>query len=216
MAISFTQGTKQSQDVRGPMSDIALRAGMTERTVEEIRDVLAGRTRRFRPLLFAGPAVVASIAYWIPAISRPTSRPAPNTAMACCGSYCSPISSPCCFRPCRPSSASSPGETSRSCAASIFPAGRAGNVGRQRDRGDGHRSRRVPGGAIGLSLLCHMPLLPGMSSPAPSSTPSCFSSVTASAPSNSSSALSSLRSRSATASNCSSRRSTGGRGAPHR
>jgi manganese transport protein len=48
------------------MSDIALRAGMTERTVEGIRDVLAGRTRRFRPLLFAGPAVIASIAYMDP------------------------------------------------------------------------------------------------------------------------------------------------------
>ena len=39
---------------------------MTERTVEGIRDVLAGRTRRFRPLLFAGPAVIASIAYMDP------------------------------------------------------------------------------------------------------------------------------------------------------
>ena len=48
------------------MSDIAVRAGMTERTVEGIREVLAGRTRRFRPLLFAGPAVIASIAYMDP------------------------------------------------------------------------------------------------------------------------------------------------------
>ncbi len=48
------------------MSDIAVRAGMTERTVEGIRDVLAGRAGRFRPLLFAGPAVIASIAYMDP------------------------------------------------------------------------------------------------------------------------------------------------------
>jgi manganese transport protein len=48
------------------MSDIAAHAGMTERTVEGIRDVLAGRAKGFRPLLFAGPAVIASIAYMDP------------------------------------------------------------------------------------------------------------------------------------------------------
>jgi manganese transport protein len=48
------------------MSDIAVQAGMTERTVEGIRDVLAGRAKGFRPLLFAGPAVIASIAYMDP------------------------------------------------------------------------------------------------------------------------------------------------------
>src|SRR6202451_3803806 len=40
--------------------------GMTDRTVEGIRDVLAGKARRFAPLLFAGPAVIASIAYMDP------------------------------------------------------------------------------------------------------------------------------------------------------
>ena len=39
---------------------------MTDRTVEGIRDVLAGKARRFSPLLFAGPAVIASIAYMDP------------------------------------------------------------------------------------------------------------------------------------------------------
>ena len=48
------------------MSDIATRTGMTDRTVEAIRDVLAGKARRFSPLLFAGPAVIASIAYMDP------------------------------------------------------------------------------------------------------------------------------------------------------
>ena len=48
------------------MSDIAAPMGLTERTVEGIRDVLAGKTGRFRPLLFAGPAVIASIAYMDP------------------------------------------------------------------------------------------------------------------------------------------------------
>jgi manganese transport protein len=37
--------------------------GMTDRTVAGIREVLGGRTRWRSPLLFAGPAVVASIAY---------------------------------------------------------------------------------------------------------------------------------------------------------
>src|SRR5208282_5813903 len=40
--------------------------------------------------------------------------------------------------------------------------GRLGDVGRQRDRRHGDRSRRIPGGAIGLALLLHMPLLAGM------------------------------------------------------
>ena len=48
------------------MSDTATRTGITDRTVEAIRDVLAGKTRRFSPLLFAGPAVIASIAYMDP------------------------------------------------------------------------------------------------------------------------------------------------------
>src|SRR5580658_659583 len=39
------------------------RGGMTDRTVAGIREVLAGRMRWRSPLLFAGPAVVASIAY---------------------------------------------------------------------------------------------------------------------------------------------------------
>ena len=39
---------------------------MTERTVEGIRKVLAGKMRWHSPLLFAGPAVIASIAYMDP------------------------------------------------------------------------------------------------------------------------------------------------------
>ena len=49
------------------MSDLtAGRPGITERTVEGIREVLAGRTTWSSPLLFAGPAVIASIAYMDP------------------------------------------------------------------------------------------------------------------------------------------------------
>ena len=36
------------------MSDIAAPMGLTERTVEGIRDVLAGKTGRFRPLRSPG------------------------------------------------------------------------------------------------------------------------------------------------------------------
>ena len=43
-----------------------MRKGMTDRTVEGIRDVLADKPRRFSPLLFAGPAVIASITYMDP------------------------------------------------------------------------------------------------------------------------------------------------------
>ena len=42
------------------------RGGLTDRTVEGIREVLDGRTNWRSPLLFAGPAVVASIAYMDP------------------------------------------------------------------------------------------------------------------------------------------------------
>jgi manganese transport protein len=48
------------------MTEAVARTGMTDRTVEGIRDVLAGKTRRFNPLLFAGPAVIVSIAYMDP------------------------------------------------------------------------------------------------------------------------------------------------------
>ncbi len=48
------------------MSDAVARTGMTDRTVVGIREVLAGRARWFSPLLFAGPAVIASIAYMDP------------------------------------------------------------------------------------------------------------------------------------------------------
>jgi manganese transport protein len=48
------------------MSHAAVRAGMTDRTVEGIREALSGRMRWHSPLLFAGPAVIASIAYMDP------------------------------------------------------------------------------------------------------------------------------------------------------
>jgi manganese transport protein len=47
-------------------TDTALRGGMTDRTVASIRKVLAGQRQWRSPLLFAGPAVVASIAYMDP------------------------------------------------------------------------------------------------------------------------------------------------------
>jgi manganese transport protein len=48
------------------MGGAMTRTGMTDRTVEGIRAVLTGKARRFSPLLFAGPAVIASIAYMDP------------------------------------------------------------------------------------------------------------------------------------------------------
>ena len=50
------------------MSDTTARVGMTmtDRTVAGIREVLAGNMRWHSPLLFAGPAVIASIAYMDP------------------------------------------------------------------------------------------------------------------------------------------------------
>jgi manganese transport protein len=48
------------------MSEAMARSGITDRTVEGIREVLGGKTRWSSPLLFAGPAVIASIAYMDP------------------------------------------------------------------------------------------------------------------------------------------------------
>ena len=47
-------------------TDAAARTGLTDRTVAAIRKVLAGQRQWRSPLLFAGPAVVASIAYMDP------------------------------------------------------------------------------------------------------------------------------------------------------
>ena len=47
-------------------ADAAARLAMTDRTVAGIRDVLAGQWRWRSPFLFAGPAVIASIAYMDP------------------------------------------------------------------------------------------------------------------------------------------------------
>ena len=46
--------------------EAAGRGAMTDRTVADIREVLAGKMRWRSPLLFAGPAVIASIAYMDP------------------------------------------------------------------------------------------------------------------------------------------------------
>jgi manganese transport protein len=48
------------------MTDNAISLELSARTESAIRDVLDGRPRRFSPLLFAGPAVIASIAYMDP------------------------------------------------------------------------------------------------------------------------------------------------------
>ena len=48
------------------MSEAMARSGLTDRTVEGIREALGGKMRWSSPLLFAGPAVIASIAYMDP------------------------------------------------------------------------------------------------------------------------------------------------------
>jgi manganese transport protein len=47
-------------------SEAMARTGMTDGTVEGVRAALAGKARWFSPLFFAGPAVIASIAYMDP------------------------------------------------------------------------------------------------------------------------------------------------------
>jgi len=45
------------------MDDAAISSNMTVRTVDAVRETLSGNARRFRPMLFVGPAVIVSIAY---------------------------------------------------------------------------------------------------------------------------------------------------------
>lgn len=68
------------------MREAATTTSLTERTNTAIGNALAGRKRgAFTPLLFAGPAVIASIAYMDPVISPPIFRLVQNTVTACCG-----------------------------------------------------------------------------------------------------------------------------------
>ena len=81
-----------------------------------------------------------------PAISRPTSRAARNSATCCSGLWSSRTWSRCCSRRCRPSSASSPGRSlAQLCRERIPPPARLGDVGRERGGGDGDRPRRISG-----------------------------------------------------------------------
>ena len=64
-------------------------AALTRRTTAAIREVLAGR-RRGNPLLFVGPAMVASIAYIDPGNFATNIQAGAATATRCCGSCCSP------------------------------------------------------------------------------------------------------------------------------
>ena len=62
------------------------KANLTERTTTAIRDALAGQRRGpLSALLFAGPAVIASIAYMDPGNFATNIQAGANTATRCCG-----------------------------------------------------------------------------------------------------------------------------------
>ncbi len=74
------------------MTHLVATPNLTDSTTFQIREVLAGQRGGLRSaLLFAGPAVIASIAYVDQAISPPIFRRAPAMAMPCCGWWFWPI-----------------------------------------------------------------------------------------------------------------------------
>jgi hypothetical protein len=102
------------------MTDIVRNSTLSDQTVTSIRDVLVGRRRGLRSiLLFAGPAVIASIAY------MDAGNFATNIQAGAKFGYsllwvvlmANVIAS---FRRSPPNSASSPAETLQKCAANNF------------------------------------------------------------------------------------------------
>ena len=92
------------------------RSTLSDRTVAAGREVMAGRRRGLRALLpFAGPAVIASIAYMDPGnFATNIQAGAQFGYLLLWVVVLARTSSPCCSRRCRPSSASSPAKASRS------------------------------------------------------------------------------------------------------
>jgi len=105
------------------------------------RDYRRPTSRNSGLLPFAGPAIVASIAYMTRAISPPISRRAPDTAICSCGGGAGQ-----CHRHAvsglSPSSALSRQESGRAVPRS-FPAPVVYAMWRERNRRHGDRSRRV-------------------------------------------------------------------------
>src|SRR5580700_5213053 len=114
--------------------EAAGRGGMTDRTVADIREVLAGRMRWRSPLLFAGPAVVASIAYIDPGNFATNIQAGAKYGYALLWVV-----------------------LAANVAAMLFQAlsAKLGIV-------TGRNLAEFLGGAIGLSLLLHIPLMAGM------------------------------------------------------
>ena len=149
---------------------------MTDRAIERPR--IADRADRRRRRIRRWPAGAAGCArrwrspvppssprspIWTRAISPPTSRPAPNTATGCSGSCCSPMSSRCCSRASPPSSASSPARNLAEMCRDHFPQPVVWAMwGVSEIAAMATDLAEFLGGAIGLSLLLHMPLLAGM------------------------------------------------------
>ena len=73
------------------VSDIASRQAMSDRTTLAIREALGGGRIGLRSsLLFAGPAVIASIAYMDPGNFATNIQAGADSATRCCGWSCWP------------------------------------------------------------------------------------------------------------------------------
>ena len=118
---------------------------MTDRTVEGIREALAGKTTWRSPLLFAGPAVVASIAYMDPGNFATNIRAGAKYGYALLVGGADGQSRgdavPVAVGQARHRHRAQSGRT---VPRAFSKTGGLGAVDRQRDRGDGDRPRRIP------------------------------------------------------------------------
>ena len=118
---------------------------MTDRTVEGIREVLAGKTRWRSPLLFAGPAVIASIAYMDPGNFATNIRAGAKYGYALLWVVLMANID----RDAVPGAVGQARHRHRAQSGRIVPrafseTGGLGSLDRQRGRGDGDRPRRIP------------------------------------------------------------------------
>ena len=127
------------------MSEAMARTGLTDRTVEGIREALAGRPRWSSPLLFAGPAVIASIAYMDPGNFATNIQAGAKYGYTLLWVVLIANVVAMLFQALSAKLGIVTGRNlAELCRDAFSAAGRLGAVDRQRSRGDGDRPRRIP------------------------------------------------------------------------
>ena len=186
--------------------------GMTDRTVAGIREVLGGGRRWRSPLLFTGPAVVASIAYMDPGNFATNIQAGAKYGYALLWVVLTASLAAMLFQSLSAKLGIVTGRNLAEMCREHFPKPMVWGLWIVSEvAAMATDLAEFLGGAIGLSLLLHIPLIAGMGVTASSPTASSCSRAADSVRPNSSSARSSPRSRFAISSRWSSPRSIGPR-----